>query len=120
MSSFGSEQEGQLLAGSMLEAPQMQLKPYTSIRNECQVQHVVWLGRTLLACGDRSPEQGRPGNIETTGVCENVALLFCCETSFKGYITIVKDKHLDGASRPWNGSKGHRFPSGANEKRWKF
>lgn len=61
MSWFGSVWEGQLLGGSRLKAPQMQLKPCASISNECQVQHVVWLGRVLVARGGGCPVQDGPG-----------------------------------------------------------
>lgn len=62
---------------------------------------------------ERSPAQGGPGNIETTGVGERCPFILLWD---QGYITIARDKHLDGASWSWNGAKGQSFPKGEKKE----
>lgn len=50
----------------------------------------------------------------------DVALLFCCKSSFNGYLTIVNDKHLDRARWSWNRAKGQRFLRGGKQRLWKY
>ncbi len=67
----------------------MQLKPCASINNECQVQHVVWLGRVLVARGGTCPVQdGLEGGGNINNRCWLMLLFYSVARVISQLLTI--------------------------------